>query len=332
MNEADKQAQNLKEQEGNKDFYQELWNLLVAGDEEAQEQEAKNAVQDRTGYIEDRLAGQGEPARRLVFVGAPGSSGRPPALGNVSRTVQDGPRKLWELLQNMAHDLLPVNRETRRKVAVVVYEVPIELLALHLGVHPDTVRRWKLQLMEEGLLDARFRVVNTPEGTRRTGTVWAVPLRPKVRPKVDPRDFPILPSRNLWQDKLDNKLSYQWVKRKQAPSYETLLLWAKGIRLVPKDELLPLETIFTLSEMDMRQASRIITLLSMTLAHLFNDPRSRRFFAGVLWQVHRGQISATFFLGLLNNLLEGFRAGEIEKPGAVLAATFKKHGFLGASP
>ncbi|MEM4592578.1 MAG: hypothetical protein QW196_04185, partial [Sulfolobales archaeon] len=62
------------------------------------------------------------------------------------------------------------------------------------------------------------------------------------------------------------------------------------------------------------------------------DPRSRRFFAGVLWQVHRGQISATFFLGLLNNLLEGFRAGEIEKPGAVLAATFKKHGFLGASP
>ncbi len=226
-------------------------------------------------------------------VGAPLLHEPNPPVGGVCKAVQDGPQRLLELLQEIARSTLPFgNRELWRKVGTVVFMVPLEMLALNLGVSRQTVHAWKKVLEKEGLVatDVLHQTVN---GERRAiGTLWAVRLRPgKARLTLD--DY-IYPWRNLAADMANGVLSYNWVKayeeRGVRPTLDVLALWAQGKRVMPntKTVAVDLGLILVLPEVERSKLPALITLIATYLADLLDDRRSRRFYAGLLWAVVTG--------------------------------------------
>jgi hypothetical protein len=54
-----------------------------------------------------------------------------------------------------------------------------------------------------------------------------------------------------------------------------------------------------------------------------DDHRSRRFYAGVLWSVVRGELSAQYVFALLTRILRDYLDGYLTRPGAYLVKTLK---------
>jgi hypothetical protein len=241
----------------------------------------------------------------------------------------DGPQKLLDLLQEIGRSVLPPgNRELRRKVGTVVFMVPLEMLALNLGVSRQTVHSWKKKLEDKGLIatDVLHEKVNGEY--RAIGTLWAVRLRPgKARLTLD--DY-MWPWRNLAVDMANGILSYAWVKayeeHKIRPTLDVLVLWAKGKRVLPntKSVAVDLGLILILPEVEDSKRPMLITLLSTYLANILDDHRSRRFYAGLMWAVARGEISAQYVFALLTRVLRDYLDGYLTRPGAYLVKSLKE--------
>jgi hypothetical protein len=251
-----------------------------------------------------------------------------PRVGGVCNTDGDGPQKLLELLQEIARSTIPFgNRELWRKVGTVVLMIPLEMLALHLGVTRQTVYRWKKVLEKKGLVatDVLHQTVN---GERRAiGTLWAVRLRPgKARLTLD--DY-IYPWRNLALDMANGVLSYAWVKAHEQhgirPTLDVLIFWAQGRRVLPltKTVAVDLGLILVLPEVERSKLPALITLIATYLANVLDDHRSRRFYAGLLWAVVRGEIPAQYLFSLLVRVIRDYTEGFLTKPGAYLVKTLK---------
>jgi hypothetical protein len=247
----------------------------------------------------------------------------------VCKLVPDGPRKLLELLQEIGRSLLPYgNRELRRKVGTVVFLLPLEMAALNLGVTRQTVHRWKGALEKKGLVatDVLHQTVN---GERRAiGTLWAVRLRPgKARLTMD--DY-LHPWRNLALDMANGILSFTWVKAYQEhgirPTLDVLVLWAQGKRVIPntKTVAVDLGLILVLPEVESPKIPALITLLATYIANVLDDQRSRRFYAGLLWGVVRGEIPAQYLFSLLVRVIRDYAEGFLTKPGAYIVKTLKE--------
>jgi hypothetical protein len=189
------------------------------------------------------------------------------------------------------------------------------------------VHAWKKVLEKEGLVatDVLHQTVN---GERRAiGTLWAVRLRPgKARLTLD--DY-IYPWRNLAVDMANGVLSYNWVKAYEEkgvrPTLDVLVLWAQGKRVIPntKSVAVDLGLILILPEVEDSKRPMLITLLSTYLANILDDHRSRRFYAGVLWSVVRGELSAQYVFALLTRILRDYLDGYLTRPGAYLVKTLK---------
>jgi hypothetical protein len=67
----------------------------------------------------------------------------------------------------------------------------------------------------------------------------------------------------------------------------------------------------------------LITLLSTYLANILDDHRSRRFYAGVLWSVVRGELPAPYLFALLMRVIRDYLDGYLTKPGAYIVKTLK---------
>jgi hypothetical protein len=112
-------------------------------------------VEGLTYYQEDtlKLHLPGKDPKASFLVGAPPIPLAKPPVGGVCKADGDGPQKLLELLQEIGRSTLPFgNRELWRKVGTVVFMVPLEMLALNLGVSRQTVHAWKKVLEKEGLV------------------------------------------------------------------------------------------------------------------------------------------------------------------------------------
>ena len=288
----------------------------------------ENSVQDGFTYIDSPRGYFPQKTPEALIVGGSVSPPTNPPVEGVCKALQDGPQKLLDLLQEIARSTIPFgNRELRRKVGTVVFLLPLEMLALNLGVSRQTVSTWKRKLEEKGLVatDVLHQTVN---GERRAiGTLWAVRLRPgKARLTLD--DY-IYPWRNLAVDITNGILSFAWVKAYRdhgiRPTLDVLVLWAQGKRVMPntKTVAVDLGLILVLPEVERSKLPALITLIATYLANVLDDQRSRRFYAGLLWSVVRGEIPAPYLFAVLVRAIRDYTEGYLARPGAYLVKTLK---------
>ena len=306
-----------------------LQGLLGDSSHPSQDGPAKSAVPIGLTYTISPKAGYGEQTLRLSIVGGPALPPAKPPVGDVCQPVPDGPRRLLELLQEIARSVLPPgNRELYRKVGTVVFLLPLEMVALNLGVSRQSVHAWKKVLEEEGLI-ATDVLHQKVEGKKRAiGTLWAVRLRPG-KARLTSEDY-YHPWRNLALDKANGILSFAWVKAFEEkgirPTFDALVLWAQGKRVIPntRSVAVDLGLILVLPEIEESKRPMLITLLATYLADVLDDHRSRRFYAGLLWAVARGQIPAQFVFSLLVRVIRDYSEGTITRPGAYVVRMVKE--------
>ncbi len=262
------------------------------------------------------------------LVGAPTLPLAKPPVGEVCKADGHGPQRLLELLRDIGRSLLPYgNRALWRKVGTIVFLLPLEMLALNLGVSRQTVYSWRKKLEEKGLVATDVLHEKVDGEYRAIGTLWAVRLRPgKARLTLD--DY-IYPWRNLAVDMANGILSYAWVRafeeHKIRPTLDVLVLWAQGKRVLPntRSVAVDLGLILVLPEVEDSKRPMLITLLSTYLANILDDHRSRRFYAGIFWSVARGELSAQYVFALLTRVLRDYLEGYLTRPGAYLVKTLK---------
>jgi hypothetical protein len=104
-----------------------------------------------------------------------------------------------------------------------------------------------------------------------------------------------------------------------------LALWARGKRVIPntKSVAVDLGLILVLPEVERSKLPALITLLSTFIANVLDDQRSRRFYAGLLWGVVRGEIPAQYLFALLVRVIRDYLEGFLTRPGAYLVKTLK---------
>jgi hypothetical protein len=290
--------------------------------------QAENSVQDGFTYIDSPRGYFPQKTPKALLVGGPVLPPAKRAVEDVCQLVQDGPQKLLDLLQEIGRSTLPFgNRELWRKVGTVVFMVPLEMLALNLGVSRQTVHAWKKVLEKKGLVatDVLHQTVN---GERRAiGTLWAVRLRPG-KARLTMEDY-YHPWRNLAMDISNGVLSYNWVKAYEEkgvrPTLDVLVLWAQGKRVMPntKTVAVDLGLILVLPEVERSKLPALITLIATYLANVLDDQRSRRFYAGLLWSVVRGEIPAPYLFAVLVRTIRDYTEGYLARPGAYLVKTLK---------
>lgn len=255
-------------------------------------------------------------------------------VGGVCKAHGQGPKALLKLLREIAIDLLP-SRDLRRRVALVTLHLPLELLALHLGVSRQSIWSWGKLLRAKGLLEHTPFKVRLPDGrVVNSGTLFLVPLRKVSSLRFIAEDFD-LDREAIVSEMAAGKLSYAWKRSGLRPSFEILVAWAKGQRITPgQPPPVPMTTIFDLVVLAQDPEKRrtlpaLITLLADQVARVLQDFKSRRYFAGLLWKVARGEISPDFVFSLVIRTIEGFREGALRRPGAFLA---KQAGRLAGDP
>jgi hypothetical protein len=212
-------------------------------------------------------------------------------------------------------------------VGTVVFLLPLEMAALNLGVSRQTVYSWKKKLEDEGLIATDVLREKVDGEYRAIGTLWAVRLRPG-KARLTMEDY-YRPYRNLALDMANGILSYAWVKAYQdhgiRPTLDTLVLWAQGKRITPntKTVAVDLGLILVLPEVERSKLPALITLIATYLADVLDDHRSRRFYAGLMWAVARGQIPAQYVFALLTRVLRDYMEGLLNRPGAYIVKTLK---------
>jgi transposase-like protein len=275
-----------------------------------------------------RIALPEKDPKASSLVGAPLLPPAKPPVASVCKA--GGPQKLLDLLQEIARSVLPPgNRELRRKIGTVVLMIPLEMLALHLGVSRQTVHAWKKELEEEGLIATDTLRQKLPSGEYRTiGTLWAVRLRPG-KARLTMEDY-YRPWRNLALDMANGVLSYAWVKAFEQhgirPTLDTLVLWATGKRVTPntKTVAVDLGLILVLPEVEEAKRPALITLIATYIANVLDDHRSRRFYASLLWSVVRGEIPAPYLFALLTRVIRDHMEGLLNRPGAYIVKTLRE--------
>jgi transposase-like protein len=290
----------------------------------------ENRVQDELTYVDSVRGCLPRKDHEALLVGGPTLPLAKRPVEAVCNLVQNGPQRLLDLLQEIARSVLPPgNRELRRKVGTVVVMVPLEMIALNLGVTRQTVHRWKKVLEKKGLVATDTLHQKLPNGEYRAiGTLWAVRLRPG-KAHLTMEDY-YRPYRNLALDMANGVLSYAWVKayeeHKIRPTLDVLVLWAQGKRVLPntKSVAVDLGLILILPEVEDSKRPMLITLLSTYLANILDDHKSRRFYAGLMWSVARGELSAQYVFALLTRVLRDYLDGNLTRPGAYVVKSLKE--------
>lgn len=289
---------------------------------------------------------KGEPPLSLSSVGAPTpiktprwilyvaddpeAPARHPQTQRRTRNLQ----ALAGLLYRLARETLRaqgVSRAALRAVGTVVLHLPVDLLADHLGVHRSTLWRWAKVLEDKGFLARRVHrgtLEREVDGEKKplpvaTGTVWAVRVRPgKARLTYEDLKHPW---RDMQADVAQGITAWAWKQAGARPGFQDLLAWTVGARRGPARGEMPvgLEAIPYLREASPRDLPHLITVLADYLAGLLRDQGSRRFYAGLLWRVARGELNGWALYQAVRRVLVDLREGWARKPGALLVARLR---------
>jgi hypothetical protein len=321
----------------NKTFLQNLYEALQAHQDHHDHDtnpppggEAENRAYTAFTYQEDALKVT-FPEKNLKapsFVGGSVSPPAKPPVGSVCKADGDGPQKLLEVLQDIGRSTLPFgNRALWRKVGTVIFLLPLEMVALNIGVSRQSVYSWKKRLEEQGLIATDVLHEKVDGEYRAIGTLWAVRLRPG-KAHLTMEDY-YRPYRNLALDMANGILSFSWVKAYQdhgiRPTLDVLVLWAQGKRVMPntKSVAIDLGLILILPEVEEAKRPALITLLSTYLANILDDHRSRRFYASIFWAVARGELPAQYIFALVMRVIRDYLEGYLTRPGAYIVKTLK---------
>lgn len=284
---------------------------------------ARTAVSVRDVPEAPRRLSPEERAERLARALARAQA---PKLGDeaAAHPERAAPR-LYALLVRLAVD---VARERygphARKLSQVVFAVPLELIATHLGVDRTTVWRALKRIEATGLAKTRdWYTTSTAgggEGARVAAKLFAVRLRPG-RARLYHEDF-----RHRWRDldadRAQRRTAWAWKQHHERPGYAVLRAWALG-RPVAPDESPPnaqLYDILSLPDMLPHLAAPVITALADYLAARLRDPHSRGFYAKLLWRVVHLELRAEVLIAQIERVEADRREGWAKNPGALLAA------------
>jgi len=286
---------------------------------------AANVVRDSLNVLlaDERLA---RWVQRLVHrQPGPGASG---LAGHIDRNPQSTVARLLLLLYRLAIDVAKERYgAAAHKVGQVVYPIPLELIALHMGVHYVTLWR-NMQLIEaSGLIAIAPWYTRSTAGTadgkkarRRALTLVAVRLKPGRVARFYHDDFVYL-WRNLDGDRAEGRTAWAWRKQKRfhRPSYAVLLSWALGEPLGPTEAVaVTIHDIYHLRGALPHEVAPLITALAGHLAARLRDTHSRSWYAKLLWRVVYGELSPEQLVALIEGVLPNVQY--LRRPGAVLAA------------
>jgi hypothetical protein len=278
-------------------------------------------VQDDATVIEDA------PKVRGSLPGTKGGDGAPREITEPRwiETVARGPRRLFLVLYQSARAIARSRRYARR-VGSISLHLPVDILALHLGVDRTTIWRWAKELERQGLI-ARATHYGTLDGrTVATGTVWVVRLTPG-RARITYEDL-THPWRNLEADRASGATAWAWIKAGRRPDLKVIILWALGARYGPRGpapggagapgEPVSLYDLYSLPETPREKLPGLITRLADHLADLMGDPGGRRWYAGILWRIAKGELRPQSVIDAVNRTLADVREGWARRPGALL--------------
>jgi len=263
-------------------------------------------------FVEQILARQGEAADEL--------------RAYLEAHSEDATARLVRLLYRLAVD---VARERygahARKLGQVVFAIPVELLAEHLGVNRSTVWRALKRIEASGLVAARDWYTASTAGqdgtkaNRVAAKLFAVRLRPgRARLHHDELTHPW---RDLDGDRAQGRTAWAWKKHHERPDYAVLRSWALG-RPVAPDERPPdvqLYDIHGLAGMLPHEAAPLVTQLADYLAKRLNDIHSRAFYAKLLWEVVHLELKPEALITQIERVEADLREGWARNPGALLA-------------
>jgi len=214
-----------------------------------------------------------------------------------------------------------------RKVGQVVYPIPLELIALYLGVHYTTLWRALQELETSGLIatapwytQSTAGAANGKKARRRALTLVAVRLKPGRVARFYYDDF-VYSWRDLDRDRAEGRTAWEWKKRARfdRPNYTVLLSWALGKPLGPKEAVVvTIHDIYHLQGALPNEAAPVITALADYLATRLRDTHSRSWYAKLLWRVVYGELSPGQLVALIEGVLPNIQY--LRRPGAVLAA------------
>lgn len=260
------------------------------------------------------------PVARSEGVGAPTAIKEPRWILTVA--TGSGPRLLYLTLYRIARHIAK-SRHYARGTGEVAFHLPIELVANHLGVDRTTIWRWAKVLKAKGLIAYRTHYGTLDGQTRATGTIWVVRLRPgtaRIR-----REYLEHTWRNLEADRAVGATAWAWVQSKLRPSFEVLVLWALGDRRGPQGPApggagapVDLYRVYDLPTAPKGELPSLITHLADHLAGLLKDPGSRRYYAGILWRVARGEIRPQTLIDAVHRTIADLKEGWARRPGALL--------------
>ena len=263
-------------------------------------------------FVEQILARQGEAADEL--------------RAYLEIHSEDATARLVRLLYRLAVD---VARERygahARKLGQVVFAIPVELLAEHLGVNRSTVWRALKRIEASGLVAARDWYTASTAGqdgtkaNRVAAKLFAVRLRPgRARLHHDELTHPW---RDLDGDRARGRTAWAWKQHHERPGYAVLRSWALG-RPVAPDERPPdvqLYDIHGLAGLLPHEAAPLVTQLADYLAKRLNDTHSRAFYAKLLWKVVHLELKPEALITQIERVEADLREGWARNPGALLA-------------
>ena len=138
------------------------------------------------------------------------------------------------------------------------------------------------------------------------------------------REYLEHPWRNLEADRAVGATAWAWVQSKLRPSFEVLVLWALGARRGPQGPApggagapVDLYRVYDLPTAPKGELPSLITHLADHLAGLLKDP-SRRYYAGILWRVARGEIRPQTLIDAVHRTIADLKEGWARRPGALL--------------
>lgn len=262
--------------------------------------------------------------------------------------LKDGPRRLLELVHAVALKVLPTRGYTAVPSQLAMH-LSGEMLARALGVHRVTLWRWRDDLAERGLLDARAHkgtVTHRGEDvTRNTGTLFAVVLKAGHRARLRFDDLKHK-WRDLEADRKAGKTAFQTLQQSYTAQggewVEKLTAWAvtPGTSLdhplentdccmAPKTVQGVVYALPAVVDAHPSKRAELVGALGQALARALGDEHSTRWYCGLIWKAWRegceGRAGVQGLAGQLARLNTDRREWQaLERPGALLAWRVRK--------
>lgn len=252
-------------------------------------------------------------------------------------------RPTFQLLWRLASEVMAYRNQYR--ATVMVFHVPQELIAAHLGIHPVTLWRHLNVLEEHGYVAVKAHYTTSKATTRVDGTVFAVAMKAGQKATLRHHDL-VYQYRDLDADRETGRTAWKLMQGsgKDIQGDKGFLLlrdWVVGIFQINPVESDPctdnMSTIGAIEQLETLHPTEqpaAITKVASALARLLHDSQSKRFYAALLWKALRASCCGGRPLRVLANcvtrVLADLNEGFARRAGALLLTRLREGGWLDA--